>query len=188
MKVFLKQFLGSLWMGISIFVIMFVIGWAQGHQVGWNLGLAKQFGWVMLYTVTLHLTNTGVFVLLDRMFNNRMSLKRFAAGFAGSFIISLLAIFLLRVFEDVIIEGMTFSAYLQGEDISNFYVSMVITVLITLSVHAIHFYRKYQENRVKQQKIIAGTASAKFETLKNQIDPHFLFNSLNVLRDRKSVV
>ena len=40
---------------------------------------------------------------------------------------------------------------------------------------------KKQENKVQEQKIIAGTASAKFETLKNQIDPHFLFNSLNVL-------
>ncbi len=40
---------------------------------------------------------------------------------------------------------------------------------------------KKQERKVQEQKIIAGTASAKFETLKNQIDPHFLFNSLNVL-------
>ena len=32
-----------------------------------------------------------------------------------------------------------------------------------------------------EQKIIAGTASAKFDALKNQLDPHFLFNSLNVL-------
>src|SRR5690606_2120763 len=30
-------------------------------------------------------------------------------------------------------------------------------------------------------RVIAGTASAQFESLKNQIDPHFLFNSLNVL-------
>lgn len=47
--------------------------------------------------------------------------------------------------------------------------------------YAIHFFKSYQENKVKEQKIIAGTASAKFESLKNQIDPHFLFNSLNVL-------
>ncbi len=40
---------------------------------------------------------------------------------------------------------------------------------------------KRQENKIKVQKIIAGTANAKFESLKNQIDPHFLFNSLNVL-------
>jgi hypothetical protein len=30
-------------------------------------------------------------------------------------------------------------------------------------------------------RVIAGTASAKFDALKNQLDPHFLFNSLNVL-------
>jgi len=50
-----------------------------------------------------------------------------------------------------------------------------------LFFHTVYFYKKSQENKVKEQKIIAGTASAKFESLKNQIDPHFLFNSLNVL-------
>ena len=33
----------------------------------------------------------------------------------------------------------------------------------------------------KIQKVIAGSASAQFDALKNQLDPHFLFNSLNVL-------
>ena len=36
-----------------------------------------------------------------------------------------------------------------------------------------------QETKI--QKVIAGTASAQFDALKNQLDPHFLFNSLNVL-------
>jgi hypothetical protein len=42
-------------------------------------------------------------------------------------------------------------------------------------------WKQASKNEVTQQRIIAGTANAKFETLKNQIDPHFLFNSLNVL-------
>jgi sensor histidine kinase YesM len=42
-------------------------------------------------------------------------------------------------------------------------------------------WKQASKTEVTQQKIIAGTANAKFETLKNQIDPHFLFNSLNVL-------
>ncbi len=57
----------------------------------------------------------------------------------------------------------------------------IFTFFILLIVHFIYLYKGYQENKVKEQKIIAGTASAKFESLKNQIDPHFLFNSLNVL-------
>jgi hypothetical protein len=58
---------------------------------------------------------------------------------------------------------------------------VIITFFVTLAFHAFYFYKAYQENKVKEQKIIAGTASAQFESLKNQIDPHFLFNSLNVL-------
>lgn len=42
-------------------------------------------------------------------------------------------------------------------------------------------WKQASKTEVKQQRIIAGTANAQFETLKNQIDPHFLFNSLNVL-------
>ena len=42
-------------------------------------------------------------------------------------------------------------------------------------------WKQASKKEVTQQRIIAGTANAKFETLKNQIDPHFLFNSLNVL-------
>jgi len=42
-------------------------------------------------------------------------------------------------------------------------------------------WKKSATQETVQQKIVAKTESAKFETLKNQIDPHFLFNSLNVL-------
>ncbi|MBT8283127.1 MAG: 2TM domain-containing protein, partial [Muriicola sp.] len=50
-----------------------------------------------------------------------------------------------------------------------------------LFIHAFYFWKALQDTKIKEQKIIAGTASAKFDALKNQLDPHFLFNSLNVL-------
>ena len=61
-------------------------------------------------------------------------------------------------------------------------------IILSLGVSAFMYARSFMANwkqasrkEVTEQKIIAGTASAKFESLKNQIDPHFLFNSLNVL-------
>ena len=56
-----------------------------------------------------------------------------------------------------------------------------ITLSIVSVFHVVYFYNRYQKNKIKEQKVIAGTASAKFDALKNQLDPHFLFNSLNVL-------
>ena len=87
----------------------------------------------------------------------------------------------MRIFEDVFIEENTLSAFLKNEKPANYIVSLIISFVVLLGIHTLYFYKAYNENRVKEQKIIAGTASAKFESLKNQIDPHFLFNSLNVL-------
>ncbi|MNX31176.1 Sensor histidine kinase YpdA [compost metagenome] len=61
---------------------------------------------------------------------------------------------------------------------------IILSLGVSTFMHARSFmvnWKHASKKEVTQQKIIAGTASAKFETLKNQIDPHFLFNSLNVL-------
>ena len=71
--------------------------------------------------------------------------------------------------------------FLPRENPSDYLVFFVISLIISSIFHALGFYKALQETKVKEQKIIAGTASAKFDALKNQLDPHFLFNSLNVL-------
>ena len=59
-----------------------------------------------------------------------------------------------------------------------------IALLISAFLHAKGFMeelKKTSKKEVVQQKLIASSANAQFESLKNQLDPHFLFNSLNVL-------
>ncbi|WP_348798885.1 histidine kinase [Flavobacterium adhaerens] len=61
---------------------------------------------------------------------------------------------------------------------------IILSLGVSAFMQARSFMIKWKlasKKEVTQQRIIAGTANAKFETLKNQIDPHFLFNSLNVL-------
>lgn len=90
------------------------------------------------------------------------------------------------------IDYLTFVVF-QKIDVSIFFSERMIWVhmfyvILSLGVstfmHARSFminWKQASKKEVIEQKIIAGTASAKFESLKNQIDPHFLFNSLNVL-------
>jgi LytS/YehU family sensor histidine kinase len=57
-------------------------------------------------------------------------------------------------------------------------------LLISAVLHAKGFmeaWKKTTKQEVIEQKFIAKSANAQFESLKNQLDPHFLFNSLNVL-------
>lgn len=182
MNKYLSHFLRSVAIGLGVFVILVFIAWITGTKVEMNHRLLMHLQFTLLYSVCLYMANAVLFILLDKFFeNDRFNVKRIIAGFASSFVVSVAVIFLLRIFEEVVIGGKTFSEFIEAERAGNYVVAIVVTFIITLLAHAIYFYRSYQENRIKQHKIIAGTASAKFESLKNQIDPHFLFNSLNVL-------
>lgn len=181
MNLFLRHFLRSIALGIGIFVVLLFLRWITGGDIRWSTDLLVNLQYTLLYTASLYLVNAFLFVFLDKVFiENRFSVKRIILSFILSLFLTVCVIFLLRFFEEVIVNGNSIGVFLQGERASNYIVSVIITVIISLFIHAVYFYRSYQENKIKEQKIIAGTASAKFESLKNQIDPHFLFNSLNV--------
>ena len=109
------------------------------------------------------------------------TLKRIIIGVLISTIITVFGLFLLRMITAVGVEGISFKAFFENESFANYQFGIWITLSIVITFHIIYFYNKYQQNKIKEQKVIAGTASAKFDALKNQLDPHFLFNSLNVL-------
>lgn len=107
--------------------------------------------------------------------------KRLWFGAIGSFILTLVTFGLLRYLFTLYYTGATFVEFIENESSASYVVAFVITLIASLFTHAFYFYRALQKKQVKEQKIIAGSASARFDALKNQLDPHFLFNSLNVL-------
>ncbi|HEU0137537.1 MAG TPA: 2TM domain-containing protein [Flavobacterium sp.] len=172
----------SVLLGFVIFFVLLIINVIAGEEIHWNSNLLLSFQFTMLYTVCIYFGNALVFIALDKIFkHDRFPLKRLLLGFGVSFAITVGIIFVMRIFEEVVVEGKSMGQFISEERMSNYLVSLIIFFFISLGIHAFYFYKAYQENKVKEQKIIAGTASAKFESLKNQIDPHFLFNSLNVL-------
>lgn len=178
----IKELPRAIFISISIFLVLLIIRFLSGVRIEFNSSLLINFGYTTLYGFMLYYANAILFMKLDEIFSKeRFNRKRILIGFIGSFIISVGVIFLLRIFEDVIIEGSSLALFFEKEKFSNYLVTIIITFIVTLAFHAFYFYKAYQESRLKEQKIIAGTANAKFESLKNQIDPHFLFNSLNVL-------
>ena len=181
MNILYKQLQKVIKLTLIIFIIIEVINVIMGSEIHFDKRLLVHFFFTALYTFSLYGANALLFVKLDAFFVDRFSIKRLVTGFIGSFGVSLAVIFLLHVFEEVVYGNNSFENFLANEKPSNYLASIIITFFVTLSVHAIAFYKAYNENKVKEQKIIAGTANAKFESLKNQIDPHFLFNSLNVL-------
>ncbi len=58
----------------------------------------------------------------------------------------------------------------------------IITCIVTGSCYMIHLLRKSQQVLVENQQLRTENLVNQYEALKNQLNPHMLFNSLNTLR------
>jgi two-component system LytT family sensor kinase len=142
----------------------------------------KEFSFFQLYTFVLSYVNMKFFNFLkSREFQNYEIVKRIGFGIFGTTVITIITIFLLRAFITVGIYNESFREFIDHDSWQGYSFGLWVTLTIISIFYITYFYNRYQKNKVKEQKVIAGTASAKFDALKNQLDPHFLFNSLNVL-------
>lgn len=141
------------------------------------------WGIYFFYSFVLSLVNASFFYVMNKRINwEGKGVQRIIIGFMGSIVVTLAAFFMCRLLHLVYFENRYgLDEFLANERPGNYLFPLLFTTIVSLSFHLFYFYKALQERRVAEQKIIAGTASAKFDALKNQLDPHFLFNSLNVL-------
>lgn len=139
--------------------VMYSFGLGFGNGVINNL-LDKKWDW-------LTQTNTRVYF-----------------GIIGTVLYTIPVVLGINYLVFVVIQKLSVSEFFSDRIIWVHLFYIILSLAISTFMHARSFminWKLASKIQVTQQKIIAGTASAKFETLKNQIDPHFLFNSLNVL-------
>jgi len=164
--------------------IIFVIGHSlsDGFQFNSFNEALIDFGFYQLYSFVLGYSNMYFFDYMERRnWKKNDTIKRIVIGIIGSTIITLVGLFFLKALTSFSYTDRTFYEFLVNQKFEYYKFGLWITLTIVSIFHVIYFYNRYQQNRIKEQKVIAGTASAKFDALKNQLDPHFLFNSLNVL-------
>ncbi|MDP3312482.1 2TM domain-containing protein [Lutibacter sp.] len=182
MKIDIKYlFKVSILLTIAIFVIERLLS-----NKGFNLSLNelfKVFGIHFMYAFSLTVLNSYFFFYLNKKFTwEKQSKQRLIIGAIGSVVVTMAGLTLLRGISIILILGKPFEQFINDPFALNYYVfGLVITLIVSLIFHTIYFYKALTENKVKEQQIVAKTETAKFESLKSQIDPHFLFNSLNVL-------
>ncbi len=182
MNKYLKEAVKAVTIGIVLWIILLVLSLLNGNKLPPLNRLTINFIYTLFYTVVIYIANAVLFVKLDGYFKDtRFSATRLIIGFISSIILSIAVVFLLYFFDEVVLNSKPIQKFVVEQKFENYSNTILITFIISLIIHLFYLYKSQQENKIKEQKVIAGTASAKFETLKNQIDPHFLFNSLNVL-------
>ncbi len=177
-----KTILLGVIIGMVIMVVIIGIEVLSGRELVFDADFLREIAYYLLYSVVLTFINGTFFDYL----NNRIIWEKYRPyrvwiGIFGGIALTMLGIFGIRMFIRIGIEGNGWATFIAGEKMVYYLYSLIITIVISMFFHALYFYKALQEKKVKEQKVIAGTASAKFDALKNQLDPHFLFNSLNVL-------
>ncbi len=168
--------------GIVIMAVVVGIEVLSGRELVFDATFLRETAYYLLYSVVLTFINGTFFDYL----NNKVVWEKYGqyrvwVGIFGGIALTMLGILGIRMFIKIGIEGNDWTTFITGEKIVYYLYSLIITIVVSMFFHALYFYKALQEKKVKEQKVIAGTASAKFDALKNQLDPHFLFNSLNVL-------
>jgi sensor histidine kinase YesM len=75
-----------------------------------------------------------------------------------------------------IMEPLTWQGFYDG-----FYVSTITTIIILLIYETTYFFSQWKKEVLNAEKLKSQQLKMELSVLKNQISPHFLFNSLNTL-------
>ena len=127
--------------------------------------------WVVMWIGNENLTS-----IIDKKISwVKYPVKRLVVGVIATVIFTVIvAIALARSYE--------YSWNVKFDSYNDFIFSaLVITFLISLFLHGREFLVRWRESAVEAERYQKESMMAQYESLKSQVDPHFLFNSLNVL-------
>ncbi len=138
-----------------------------------------------LYTFTIALGNGFINDYLTRRYpwetHTRM---RTIWGIIATLVVNTALVLFCDYINFIVFQQRDPSLFFTGSMAFSHWAAINIALLVSAVLHARGFMEGWQVSakaEIVRQKFIAKSANAQFESLKNQLDPHFLFNSLNVL-------
>ncbi|MDN3593801.1 2TM domain-containing protein [Zunongwangia endophytica] len=179
MQSLLKIFRISIVVCILVFVINFIF---NDFDIEFFRDI-KNWGVMVFYSISITIVNVLYADLFEKYVGwENAGTRRIFYSALGAIIVTLVAYFLCRLTHLVwLVPTKTIAEFVSEEKLRYYLFPLLFSTAITLFFHLIYLFKSRQEEKMNEQKIIAGTATSRFDALKNQLDPHFLFNSLNVL-------
>lgn len=179
---FLKDFIIAFLIGVAVFILLTIVQYMNDFKFNSSTQVLQYFAINQLYAISLYFVNAYYFrSLLKWTPKETFKLKNLLLGASGGIVLTLASLLIIDWIISVLFFGEDFLKFIARQEIQDYYIPFMISVFITSIFYILYYNKNKQDLKVTEQKIIAGTASAKFDALRSQLDPHFLFNSLNVL-------
>lgn len=164
---------------------------ALGNVMSFFLFKEQDYTWEVFWYVSLNSVLVGgTFMLamalmvyvLDRKFPwLKNPLKRLIIQFITTIVFSLVIIVITILVNALFMHEPVTSSYFFESGFFMMKVAFTFIFLGSLVSNAIMFFMNWKEAAVQQEKLKREQLALQYETLKSQVNPHFLFNNLNAL-------
>jgi len=166
------------------FLLIYIVN--NSKLPGWKEVVDNSL-WTFIFTFGLYCVNAPVAVWVEKKFPGfdwKSFSKRLLSGILGSSVVTFftggILYFLMAVIQGNGV-GDSLDWLFSLKSVQSLQQLVWIAVTIATIFHVVSLIQHYQANKLKEQKQKVVQISTEHESLKSQIGPHFLFNSLNVL-------
>ncbi len=101
--------------------------------------------------------------------------------FTANIIVTVLVVSIVAYVQIVWISGNTFDIFWKNLTFNNYAFTLIVALFITSIFHSAGFLSVWKESMLNAERLKQAHLQSQLETLNSQVNPHFLFNSLNVL-------
>jgi hypothetical protein len=134
-----------------------------------------------IYILLMWNGNILLMDLIDGFYDiTKETSKKLILAFLVAFIFPVIMHYLSNYWLFPLING--FSCSLSSRESYTYLIVSVVTTLLVNSIYmSVEFFTFWKKTLIEKEELKRTNLSAEFEALKNQVNPHFLFNSLNTL-------
>ncbi|MTB52861.1 sensor histidine kinase [Lewinella sp. W8] len=173
------------WMiAVGIFPLAFLadilfVGGQPGMNMGWQLGLTC-YALSLFFCGVYWFASRTITILFRQYFPKRIQSRK-------RIIITVSTIGLVVVAVTLLTHSLVIAFHLEaGNTVTpSIYFKMAMAFVLNLMVYSgyegAYYFTKYKESLLEQERLAKENMQAQLSVLKQQVNPHFLFNSLNTL-------
>lgn len=121
--------------------------------------------------------NTYVSIYIDNVYSwLKDPVKRFLLGIIGAAAYSAMAMLTIIWFYKIVMD-----IDITDNNPKTIYITVILAILVLTVLLAIEFLHSWRALALQEEKMKNEVLTSKFQLLKSQVNPHFMFNSLNTL-------
>jgi len=167
---------------LSIVIIPSVLVFLLNIILGDWASALKYLPYYLIYSAGFAIANWLYFYAIGHLLSwDKNPEKTLIISILGVIPVNAFIYFLLNLFFRVIIGKQDFNTFIKHLNVLEYTFVILFALVIALFIIIGYSFKTIREEKLRAEQLKTQNERAKFESLKNQLDPHFLFNNLNVL-------